>query len=169
MEIGAAKPWVRATCGETLPTGEILDLVAAPDGEGLHLLRWDAEQKPVIAPNIECGGVLYHPANLHQSILQAVRFPNGAVEYGTDAELFGKISGVCGKYAGLPEDLATYSTCFILASSVPELLPIPLTLCVSGAPVHQIHKLFGLIRELVWRGLQVAELSRRLPLMATQR
>jgi hypothetical protein len=159
----AEKLRVRATCGEILPTGEILDLVAAADGEGLDLLRWDATQELVIAPRIECGGVLYHPAKLHPSILQAMRFPNGAAEYGTDAELFGRIAGLYREYADLPEDLAAYTTCFTLASAVPELLPIPLTLCVSGAPVHQIHKLFGLIRELWRRGLRVAELNRRLP------
>ena len=159
----AAKLRPRATCGEILPTGEILDLVAAADGEGLDLLRWDATQELVIAPRIECDGVLYHPAKLHPSILQAMMFPNGAAEYGTDAELFGRIAGLYSEYANLPENLAAYATCSTLASSVPELLPIPLTLCVSGAPVHQIHKLFRLIRALGRRGLLVAELNRRLP------
>ena len=107
-------------------------------------------------------GVLYHPAKLHPSILQAMRFPNGAAEYGTEAELFGALLRRDSEYAELPENLAAYATCFTLASSVPELLPIPLTLCVSGAPAHQIHKLFRLIVSWVG-GLLVAELNRRLP------
>lgn len=160
----SGRPSLRATCGEILPTGEILDLVTGADAEGLDLLLWGATRGLVIAPTIECGGVVYHPDKLHPSILQAVRFPNGAAEYSTDAELFGKIAGLYGKYADLPEDLAAYTTCFILASSVPELLLIPLTLCVSGAPVHEIHKFFRLSGPLVRRALQVAELSRRLPL-----
>ena len=159
----AEKLRVQATCGEILPTGEILDLVVAADGE-LDLLRWDVTQKLVIAPRIECDGVLYHPAILHASILQAVRFPNGATEYGSDVELFQRIAGLYREYADLPEDLAAYTTCFTLASSVPELLLIPLTVCVSGAPPYQIHKLLRLFGALWRRGLLVAELSRRLPI-----
>jgi hypothetical protein len=91
-------------------------------------------------------------------------FPRGVEEYGIVAGLFGRISGLYGRHMGLPEDQSALTTCFTLASWVPELLCIPLMLCVSGASAHQIHKLFRLFGSLCRRPLLVAELSRRLPL-----
>src|SRR6202030_3731551 len=105
----------------------------------------------------------YHPPDVHPSVREAVTFPNGAVEYGTVAELFTKISCLYRAHVGLPEDLAAFATCWILSSWVPELLPVALTLCVIGARLPQIHKLFRVFRSLCRRALPVAELSRRLP------
>lgn len=158
-----ANPRVRTTCGETLPNGTIVDLVAIADQERLGLLVWDTKEKSFISPAIERGGILYYPPDLHQSIREAMIFPNGVAEYGTVAKLFAKISSLYREHLELPEDLAAFATCWSLSSWVPELLLVPPTLCIIGARLHQIHRLFWLFGSLCRRALPVVELSRRLP------
>ena len=160
-----ANPRVRVTYGEILPNRTIIDLVApAADQDGVDLLRWDGK-KVEIAPAIDNGdGIIYERPYLDLSVRQAMTFPGGASEYGTTIDLFRKILNLCREFAGLPEDLAAFATCWIFATWVPEPLLISLILCVSGAPMHQVHKLFRLFGSLCRRALLVAELSRRLPL-----
>jgi hypothetical protein len=159
-----ANPRVRVTCGETLQNGTTLDLVAAAGRDGLDLLSWDGKERPSIAPAFNCDGVVYEPPDLHPSVRDAMTFPNGAVEYGTVAELFVKTSNLYREHAGMREDLAAFTTSWTLSSWVPEFLLIPLTLCVIGAPMHQVCSLFRLFGSLCRRALLVAELSRRPPL-----
>ena len=66
-------PRVRITCGETLPNGTIIDLVAAADRDGLDLLSWDGKESPVVAPAIICGGTIYH----HRRSIQPSGKPSG--------------------------------------------------------------------------------------------
>jgi hypothetical protein len=159
----AANPRVRITSGETLHNGTILDLVAAADRDGLDLLSWDGKEQSSIAPAFNCDGIVYGPPDLHATVREAMTFPKGAVEYGTVAELFMKVSNLYREYAGLPEDSAASTTCWTLSSWIPEFLLIPLTLCVSGAPMRQVCTLFRLFGSLSRRALLVAELSRHLP------
>ena len=156
-------PRVRITCGETLPNGTIIDLVAAADRDGLDLLSWDGKESPVVAPAIICGGTIYQPPEVDPTVREAIRFPRGAVEYGTVAELFAKVSNLCRERLGLPEDGAAFATCWILSSWVPELMLIPITLCIIGARMGQICNVFRLFASLCRRALPVAELTRRLP------
>jgi hypothetical protein len=162
-----AKTRVRITCGETLPNGTIIDLVSAADREGLDVLSWDGKQEPLIAPAIDCGGVVYHPPDLDVTVREAMTFPRGAVEHGTVAELFTKIANLYREHTGLSEDLAAFATCWTLSSWIPELMLIPITLCISGALMRQICNLFRLFGSLCRRALPVAELSRRLPFFLT--
>ena len=129
-----ANPRVRVTYGEILPNGTIIDLVAASaNRDGVDLLRWDGK-KVEIAPAIANGdGIIYERPDVDLSVCEAMTFPRGASEYGTGADLFRKIIDVYRECAGLPEDLAAFTTCWTLATWVPELLLIPLMLCVSGA------------------------------------
>src|SRR6202030_931569 len=157
-----ANPRVLETCGEILPDGTVVDLVAA-DQERLDLLIWDGDEKPIIVPAINRGSILYHPPVLHPSVREAVTFPIDAVEYGTTTQLFTKIFKLYGECLGLPKDLGAFATCWTLGSWIPELLPVPLTLCVIGARLPQIQNLFRAFRSLCRRALPVAELSRRLP------
>jgi hypothetical protein len=159
----AAIPRVRVTCGETLENGQILDLVAAADRDGLDLLCWDGQEEPLIQPAFACDSIVYQPPDVHPSIREAMTFPNGASEYGTTRDLFMKIASAYRQHLWLPEDLAAFTTCWTLSSWVPEFMVIPLTLCVSSAPMHQICNLFQLFGSLCRRALPVAELSRRLP------
>ena len=87
-------------------------------------------------------------------------FPIDAVKYGT-RQLFTRISGLYRECLRLPKNLAALATCWTLGSWVPELLAVPLTLCVIGARLPQIHNLFRLFGALCRRELAVAKLSRR--------
>jgi len=161
----AANPRLRVTCGEVLPNGTIIDLVlAADDRDGLDLLSWNGEEV-LISPAIDGGkSIHYQSPDVDLSVCQAMTFPRGATEYGTAADLFQKILSLYREHAGLREDLAAFTTWWTLASWVPERLVIPVILCVSGAPMHQVLKLFRLFGSLCRRALPVAELSRHLPL-----
>lgn len=161
----AVAPRVRATCGETLENGAILDLVAAADRDGLDLLCWVGEEEPLIQPAFACDGIVYQPPDVHPSVLQAINFPKGVSEFGTTLELFTSVATVYREHMQLPEDSAAWATCWTFASWVPELMLIPLTLCLSGTPLRQTYNLFRLCRSLGRRALPVAELSRRLPFL----
>ena len=157
------KARTRITYGEVLANGTFLDLVASADRDGLDLLFSDGKEL-FSAAQIDYRGVLYRSPKLDASIRQAMTFPAGVVEYGTITKLFTKISSIYRQHAGLPEDLAAFTTCWTLSSWVPEFNLIPLTLCVTGAPMPQVCSLFRLFGSLCRRALLVAELSRRLPL-----
>jgi hypothetical protein len=69
-----ANPQVRITCGETLPDRVVIDLVALANQERLGLPVWEGNEKPIIAPAIESGGIVYEPPDLHPSVREAVTF-----------------------------------------------------------------------------------------------
>jgi hypothetical protein len=159
----AAIPRVRVTCGETLENGQILDLVAAADRDGLDLLCWDGEKEPVIQPAFACDSIVYQPPDVHPSVREAMTFPKGVSKFGTSLDLFTGVATAYREHMGLPEDLAAWTTSFTFASWVPEFMLIPPTLCLSGAPLRQTYNLFRFSGSLCRRALLVAELSRRLP------
>lgn len=159
-----ANPQVRITCGETLPNGTIIDLVAAADRDALDVLSYNDKLEVSIAPAIDAGaGIFYQPPDLHASVRAAVTFPQGAVQYSAVAELFVKICALFCKLVGLPEDLAAFATCWTLSTWIPELMLIPLALVVSGGLKHQNCNVLRLFGSLCRRALLVAELSRHLP------
>ncbi len=159
-----ANPQVQVTCGEILSNGTIIDLVAAADRDGLDVLSCNDKLELSIAPAIDTGaGVFYQPPALHPSVRAAVMFPQGAVQYGAVAELFGRICVLFCKLVGLPEDLAAFATCWTLSTWIFELMLIPLTLVISGALRRQTCNVLRLFGSLCRRALPVAELSRRLP------
>jgi hypothetical protein len=156
-------PWARFTTGEILPNGTIVDLVATANRDGLDLISWDGTNAPIVAPAVDCGGILYQAAEVDPAVRDATRFPSGAVEYGTFGELFRKISCLGRELLGLPEDLATFATCWIFTTWVVELMLIPISLVVSGARLRQNCNLLRFLGSVCRRPLLVGELSRRLP------
>lgn len=156
-------PRVRTTCGEILPDGTVVDLVARADQERLDLLYWDGKGKPLISPATNRGSIIYYPPDLHPSVREAVTFPHGVVDYSSTAALFKKIALLLCEHARLPEDLAAFTTCWILSTWIPECMLIPFMLCVSSTLMHATCNLFRLFSSLCRRALLVAELSRRLP------
>lgn len=149
------------TCGEVLENA-VIDIVASTDRGRLDLVFW-AEGKVRIAPEIRYRGSVYRPPDLDPSILQALRFPPGATAYGTLAELFTSVSDLYRKHLAMPKDRAASTTAWNLSTWIPELMPIPLTLCVT-ATTRQVCDLFRMLHCLTRRSLMVAELSRRLPI-----
>ncbi|MGA7379368.1 MAG: hypothetical protein WBX03_00840 [Terriglobales bacterium] len=152
----------RITYGETLPDGTVVDLVQTAGRDGPSLLSW-GRYGMGIRSAIDCGGISYRPPTLHRSILDAIRFPSGAAEYGTIRELFLKVAGACRQHLRLPEDLAAFATCWILSTWIPELVLIPFTLCIF-APFLQVFSVLRVLGALCRRALLVAELNRNLPL-----
>ena len=149
------------TWGELLADA-VIDVVASKDRDGLDVLSWDGK-RVFTAPQIPYHGVVYLAPDLDPSIRQALRFPNGATGYGSAVKLFTSITTVYREHLGLSEDLATFTTCWNLATWVPELMLVPLTMCVTATRC-QVVNLFRMFRSLCRRPLMVAELSRRLPI-----
>jgi hypothetical protein len=149
------------TCGEVFADA-VIDVVDSPNGDSLDLLFFDAT-KLFSAPQVEYRGVLYQAPKLDASIREAITFPAGASDYSTAAQVFMTISRIYREQAGLPEDLAALTTCWTLSTWIPELMLIPITLCIE-ARTSQVCSLFRLFGSLCRRALLVAELSRRLPL-----
>ena len=151
----------RITCGELLADA-VIDVVASKDRDGLDALFCDGE-KVHTAPQVTYRGVVYRAPDLDPSILRALRFPNGATDYRSATKLFTNIATLSREHLGLPEDLAAFTSCWILATWVPELMLIPLTMCVTATRC-QVVNLFRMLHSLCRRPLMVAELSPRLPI-----
>ncbi|MGA8153810.1 MAG: hypothetical protein WB952_22865 [Terriglobales bacterium] len=157
------KARVRETCGEILPDGTIVDLVAGRTGDGLRLLRSHGKEEPFIGSTVSCGTIVYQAPTPHPSILAAIRFPRGVSPYGTSAQLFQRMRGVYQKWLRWPEDSAVLMAIFALATWVPELLPISLTLCLLSLTPRQVFNLFAISAALCRRALRTSQLSDRLP------
>lgn len=148
------------TYGEVFENA-VIDIVASRDRNGLDLAIW-AGGELRIAPEINYRDTVYRPPDLHASVGQAMRFPPGATPYGSVTNLFANIAALYREHLRLPEDLAVLATCWSFSSWIPELLAVPLTLCVTASRC-QTRNLFQMFRSLSFRPLMVAELSRRLP------
>jgi hypothetical protein len=152
------------TCGEILPDGAIIDLVAATDRDGLGLLFSDGKEKPIIVPVVNCGDGIYHPPALEASILAAVPFPHGVAEYGDITILFSKMLDLYQNHLRWPQASAAFMVTYDLATWLSESMPAPPTICILGASAHQIFNLFKLSRCLGRRALRVGKLTTKLPL-----
>jgi hypothetical protein len=156
-----AKTRPQITYGE-LVADAVIDVVASKDPDGLDVLSWDG-RKLFTAPRLDYRGVVYCAPDLDPSIRRAIRFPNGATDYGSATKLFTNIANLYREHLGLAEDLAAFTTCWNLATWIPELMLMPVTMCVT-ATKFQVLNLFRMFHSLCRRPLMVAELSRRLPI-----
>jgi len=150
----------RITYGEVFEDG-IIDVVASTNQNGLDLLFY-AGEKVHVAQEINHRGVLYRTPDLDLSIRQALRFPPGVTAYRSFTALFTNVVNLYREHFGLPEEVAIFAASWIFSSWIPELMVMPLTMCVT-ATASQVRNLHRLFRCLCRRPLMVAELSRRLP------
>ena len=80
------RPVVR-TSGEIFGDGSIIELVSPATDRHLQLLFWHKQQKKV-AQQIEYRGRFYKVPDADETLLQAIRFPGDALDYGTAQKLF---------------------------------------------------------------------------------
>ena len=157
-------PRMRLTAGEVLPDGAILDLVSVPAQAGLSLLLADGSAEPRIGSTITHGGDIYQAIPVDPSILSAVRFPSSLAPYGTIAELFERISSLYRVFLGWSEESSTLKAIFDIASWLPEMLPVSLTVGILSPTLRQVFNLLAISGAVCRRALCVARLSDRLPL-----
>src|SRR5579863_6091259 len=156
-------PQVRETCGEILPNGAIIDLVAG-DPDGLNLLCSDGKEEPAIQQVIHRGDVVYQPPALHQSIREAITFPRGVADYGGVRQLFMRMCGLYQEHLRLPADAAAFQASWDIATWLADWMQSPLSMCIIGATLSLVFNLFRMSKCLCRRGLQVAKLTPQLPL-----
>src|SRR5207248_1393876 len=112
----ARKPRLIATCGETLPDGTIVDLVATV-GQ-LSLCHSDGKQH-IVLPCLDFDNVVYAPPRLDPSLYSAFRFPGPPVEYGSLGTLFDDTVAVF-EGRGFSSEVGHCCGLFALASWLPE-------------------------------------------------
>jgi hypothetical protein len=155
----ARKPKLITTCGETLPDGTILDLVATV-GQ-LSLCHWDGKQN-IVLPCLDFDSVVYIPPRLEPSIYSAVRFPGPPVEYGSLETVFDDMVAVF-EERGFSSEVGQCCGLFALGSWHPEFFSDPPTLVVYASEMKQAAVLFSLLGCLCRRSLLTAQLVRSLP------
>jgi hypothetical protein len=150
-----------STAGEIFRDGSLIELVmsGSANNNELALLSWNGK-KAVVAPEVEHGGYRYEPIQLHCSLRQAVRFPNGAASYGTTRQLFAEIAGLFERYIGLSKPEAALSAGWSTTTWFSDRMSSPPPLLVSGPDMGQAVTLFRLLSCLCRRPLMLADISR---------
>ena len=144
------------TAGEILPDGTILELVRLRDELRLHV--WRNGQSRTVAC-YENAGITYVPITLDSADLSAIRFPQGAIGYGSTGQLFRAILDVLEKFSGIANEDLTPAAYWLLSSWFQELLPVAPTLIVVGPSPADVRKFFRLLRCLCRRGVALTELN----------
>jgi hypothetical protein len=158
----APRPLIQTTYGKLLPNGTVIDLVAT--GDQLELLISDGKQKPFIAPQFECDGVVYQSPTLDVSVREGVTFPRGVALYGDPWQLFLNLSNLCRKHLRLLEEMAANLAFWVLLDWIADQLLVLPTLCVVAPTGYQACNFFRLLKCLCRRALRVAKLSHKLPI-----
>ncbi len=91
---------IAGTSGEIFSDGSAIELVKSATDRHLQLLFWRNQQNKV-APQIEHRGRLYQVPDADETLLQAIRFPSDALDYGTAQKLFAEVCEVFARYIGL--------------------------------------------------------------------
>lgn len=142
------------TTFEVLPNGLVLDLVrGARDGQiKIGLLGRNGEQFR-IASIANVDGKEYVPAEGDATILGALRFPTGAVPYGSARELFDEIAKLIALYNDLPERFLLQVVYFIFGTWFADRLPIAPFLSVAASAMAPRGVLLQLLELLCRRSL----------------
>jgi hypothetical protein len=92
-----AQPAIQ-TAGQAFDDGVILELISNPSSVfHLSLLRWDG-QTSTVGECIDHAGQIYTPIRLSLGLLRALWFPSEPVDYGSTADLFGRIVVVLDRF-----------------------------------------------------------------------
>jgi hypothetical protein len=144
------------TTAEILAGGAMIEFVRV-DGDS-KLLVWRDGQSHVSA-RFQCGTKTYEPMRLDPTILEGVRFPGVASDYGSTGELFQKILAALSKLSGLPSRELQTVPYWILSSWFPEILPTLPILVVTGPSRAEAQRFLRLLHCFVRRGVLVTELT----------
>jgi hypothetical protein len=144
------------TTAECLADGTLLELVRVNSESKLLIWRQDRQR---VAERFESGNVIYEPMSLGPTVLEAVRFPGGAADYGSTGELFEKILDAASKYTGLPDRELRPIPYWGLSSCFPELLAALPTLVVTAPSWADADSFLRLLRCLCRRGVLLTELT----------
>lgn len=151
------------TRGEILRSGEVIDLVASSEHEGLDLILYEGAE-PTVIPHYLYKNFIYRPAQMDLSVRRALRFPSGAAEYDRLLDLLSNISGLCGQYLTLPESACNLVACWVASTWVQEYFHSPPSLQLAGCSLSEGMEVFRFLQALCRRGIVVANLDNRLPL-----
>jgi hypothetical protein len=127
-EINAPCNIVIPTAGEILDDGTIIDLVEDTSRPGaLALLKFDGRE-PEIGSQIEHHGRMYVPRSISSIVRRSLRLPSGCAPSGPTTKLFNRLVAVFENFTDLSEHARKSVVSVLLASWIPELIPVPVTL-----------------------------------------
>jgi hypothetical protein len=116
------------TAGAILDDGTVIELVEDSSRPfALALLKFDGHE-PEIGPQIEHDGNLYVPPYISPTVRSALRLPSGCAQAGPTAQLFARLLALFENITDLAEHARNSVVAFLLASWIPELIPVPVTL-----------------------------------------
>jgi hypothetical protein len=139
----------------------IIELVTTGSVKGNKpaLLFWNGH-KGVVMSQIVCKGQIYRPIDLHSSLKNAIRFPVGAVSYGTTRKLFTEVARLFERHIGFSKPEATAIAIWSATTWFPDCLPSPPALLITGPAMSQAITLFRLLHCLCRHPLMLADVSR---------
>lgn len=151
----------RRTAGEILADDTILDVATTPARDGLKLIQFSGNAYS-IQPQILHSGSLYLPPDLDRSVLEAVRFPSEVTDYASRECLLFELETNFPPRFFCDEDSAFWAL-IAIASWLPELFPVPLTVIIHSTDENRVIALFEVLHCMLRRPLMLAELRRHLP------
>lgn len=147
------------TAGGILGDGVLVDLVrGAASPTSPLLLIWDA-QRVKVADRFVRDGSIYVPVSIEPTIVQAVRFPTGATQYGSTRELYNEISQFIAQVTHLNERAVAQIAFFVISTWFADCLPLAPLLWIVAPPTAPRAPLLQALGLLCRRSMSVAELT----------
>ena len=152
-------PRIAKSTGEVFGDGSILELVSPETDRALRFLLWE-NGKQTIASRIEHGGRAYELPDMNETIVEAIRFPSDANEYGSAGNLFAEICEVFARYLGIASEEAALLTAWSTSTWFLDCFSSPPTLVISGVDTCHAVTLLRMLGCFCRRSLLLAEIDR---------
>jgi len=148
------------TAGALLPDGVLLELLRdSSRPEGVQVLNWKGRVLK-IGPRIEHAGIGYAPVSLDAIGLSAMALPSSVAHEESPRELFTAVERLLSNTLGQPEASVNLMTLCVLASWIPEALPIAPLLWIVTSPTSPKHATLQLLGALCRRPLVLTGVRR---------
>jgi hypothetical protein len=130
----AANELQKATCGEFLADGSLIEIIRPDARQKALSLLISKEGLLTEASNAQYDGVSYIPIEPDPSILRAIHIPSGVSEYATTGSLFAEIIGILRSRLELRDTTAILLAHVVLSSWLADCLSAAPRLLVYGPP-----------------------------------
>lgn len=147
------------TSGQTLSKGNVIDLVESPTDATLAVIFFRCNGTWAVLPRVEYEGTIFNPPQIDESVRRAIRFPKGATEYGSTAELFSKLSAECTKHFAFSESSAAITAAWVISTWLPEAFLAPPTLSIMSADIGAGMNFARFLAAIARRAIAISELT----------
>lgn len=156
------------TTAEEFEDGTLLELVKDRSTLQPSLVVWNGSEARLM-PRFDHAGLTYTPQPLDQSVIQALRLPPRAAEYGTIGKLFAELEELFFSVMRLPQDTVQRLVFYVIATWLTDQLPQAPFLWISAPPTAATDSIRQLLSLICRRVLSVPGLTlgmlRSLPML----